>query len=153
MKNESYILIKNSVFLNMKNLIFSGDEGFHFRPMNNVSYDGIRVSFINMFNKTFINKLLKRKIPKKLEIYLRYLISLLDSEDDSETDITGLRSALNDLTRYRETVKSKYLMYLEENYAELLLQKIDMLEKELKNKIVYFTEKEKEEEIVEVRRR
>ena len=77
--------------------------------------------------------------------------SIIDS-DDNDTDITDLRAALNDLTRYKEIVKHKYQHYLDEKYSKLLLQKIELLEQELKNKVIYYQEPE-EKEMEEHKRR
>ena len=38
--------------------------------------------------------------------------------------------------RYRQLIKNKYRIYLEEKYYSLLLKKIALLEQELKNKII-----------------
>jgi hypothetical protein len=151
MKGQTYILMRNYRFHDIKKIDYKKLDGFHFRPVNNISYAGVTVKRMVMINPTFVEKVLKRKIKKKLETYLRFIISIIDA-DDSDTDITGLRAALNDLTRYKETVRYKYRQYLDEKYATLLLQKIELLEQELKNKITYHKEPE-EKEITESRRR
>ena len=151
MKGQTYILMKNYHFHDIKKFDYKKLDGFHFRPVNNISYAGVTVKRMVMINPTFVEKVLKRKIKKKLETYLRFIISIIDADDD-DTDITGLRAALNDLTKYKETVRYKYRQYLEEKYAMLLLQKIELLEQELKNKIIYYKEPE-EKEITESRRR
>ncbi len=151
MKGQTYILIKNYHFHDIKKLSHKKLDGFHFKPVNNISYAGVTVKRMVMINPSFVEKVLKRKIKKKLEIYLRFIISIIDSDDD-DTDITSLRAALNDLTKYKDTIRYKYQQYLEEKYATLLLQKIELLEQELKKKIVYYKEPE-EKEITESRRR
>lgn len=151
MKGQTYILIKNHHFHDIKNLNHKKLDGFHFKPVNNISYAGVTVKRMVMINPSFVEKVLKRKIKKKLEVYLRFIISIIDSDDD-DTDITSLRAALNDLTKYKDTIRYKYQQYLEEKYAILLLQKIELLEQELKKKIVCYKEPE-EKEITESRRR
>jgi hypothetical protein len=151
MKGQTYILMRNYRFHDIKKIDYKKLDGFHFKPVNNISYAGVTVKRMIMINPTFVERVLKRKIKKKLETYLRFIISIIDA-DDSDTDITGLRAALNDLTRYKETVRYKYRQYLDEKYATLLLQKIELLEQELKNKITYHKEPE-EKEITESRRR
>lgn len=143
MKVQTYILMKNYRFHDIASLDYKKLDGFHFKPVNNISYDGITVKRMVMINQNFVEKVLKRKIKKRLETYLRFIISIIDSDDDS--DITGLRAALNDLTRYKETVRYKYQQYLDEKYARLLLEKIELLEQELKKKIVNYKEPEEKE--------
>lgn len=148
MNKISFLLIKRNNFHDVHDFKYSTSNGFHFKPLNRVSYSGITVNKMVMIKPSFVEKVLKRKIQKRLEIYLRFIISIIDADDD-DTDITNLRAALNDLTRYKEIVKNKYMRYLDKKYAELLLKKIELLEQELKSKIVNFKmpeEKEIEEE-------
>ena len=151
MLKSTLLLVKNQTFNKARNLDLENLDGFHFKPMNRIGYDGVKVKKMVMINSKFVEKVLKRKIQKRLELYLRFIISIIDS-DDNDTDITDLRAALNDLTRYKEIVKHKYQHYLDEKYAKLLLQKIELLEQELKNKIIYYQEPE-EKEMEEHKRR
>jgi hypothetical protein len=151
MKGQTYILIKNYLFHNIENFETKKIEGFNFSPVNSISYTGVSVKKMVMIKPSFVERVLKRKIKKKLELYLRFIISIIDADDD-DTDITSLRAALNDLTKYKDTVRYKYQQYLDKKYATLLLQKIEMLEQELKKKIIYYKEPE-EKEITEHRRR
>lgn len=150
MKNHGLLLIKNSRFSKFQNLDFEKLNGFSFKPRNNVAYGGILVSKCVMFNPSYTETILKKKIKNRLELYLRFIISILENDDD-DTDITDLRAALNDLTRYKSIVRNKYLLYLDKRYAEILLKKIELLEQELKRKIINFVPKE--EEYVEEHRR
>lgn len=115
-------------------------NGFRFKPSNKIKYDGIVVTKMTIIKYSFVEKVLKRKIKKRLEVYLRFIISIVDDSDD--TDITDLRAALNDLTRYKETIRYKYQKYLDQKYLALLLKKIELLEHELKTKIYYYREPE-----------
>ena len=54
--------------------------------------------------------------------------------DDGTEDPSNLRHALNDLDRYRRTIINKYRNYLDKHYVDLLLKKLDVLERELKSK-------------------
>lgn len=152
MKNKTFLLIKNYYFHNIKELDYSKLDGFHFKPMNRINYEGVTVKKMIMINSSFVETVLKKKIKKRLELYLRFIISIIDNDDDS-TDITDLRAALNDLTRYKEIIKFKYQQYLDEKYTMLLLQKIDLLEQELKKKVVYFVKKQPVEEKTEEHKR
>lgn len=113
-------------------------KGFQFLPKNNIEYPGVEVNSMLVIKPSFIEKLLKKKIKRKLEYYLNYMITIID-ESDSDPDDASLRQALNDLTRYKQTVESKYRKYLDDKYMDLLNRKIALLERELKTKIVYKT--------------
>lgn len=143
MKNHGLLLVKNSRFSKFKDLDFDKLNGFSFKPRNKVEYGGILVSKCVMFNPSYTETILKKKIKNRLEIYLRFIISILETDDD-DTDITNLRAALNDLTRYQSIVRNKYLIHLDKRYAEILLKKIELLEQELKRKIINYQPREME---------
>ena len=142
---KGILLVKNNKFQKIKKVNVKKLKGFSFKPKNKSLKNGVKVNKLVIINPSFTETILKKKIKNRLELYLRFIISLLDEDDDS--DITDLRAALNDLTRYRQIIEKKYLLYLDKKYGEMLLKKIDMLEEELKKKIVNFQPKEKEEEI------
>lgn len=114
-------------------------KGFTLNPKNQVEYDGIVVNELVLINQSFIEKVLKKKIKRKLDLYLRLIVQML-SEDGSSEDGESLRQALNDLSRYKQIVEYKYQKYLDEKYVALLLQKIALLEHELKQKLIYIME-------------
>lgn len=151
MKESSrYILCKKKQEQELIYLNYDVKSGFKFKPKNKVDYNGVKVNEMVVINPSFIEKVLKRKIKRKLDSYLHFLIMLLDNED---TDPTNLRHALNDLEKYRRTVINKYRNYLDKKYIDLLLKKMDVLERELKTKILLAVTKEPEEEEYEQERR
>ena len=105
-----------------------------------------------IMNPSFIEKVLKRKIKHRLDLYIKFLISLLE---DETSDPTSLRHALNDLEKYRRTIINKYRNYLDKKYVELLLKKIEVLERELKDKLFYSMQNklQPEEELEQTHRR
>ena len=119
------------------NLIYINDSsnGFKVKPKKTLKYDGINVDNLVLINSSFIDKVLKRKTRIRLEYYLKLII---DQMDDDESNPTDLRNALNDLTRYKSIVKNNYSKYLEQKYLKLLLNKISIIEGELKSRILYY---------------
>ena len=110
-----------------------GLTGLNFSPKNNHDY-GITVSKMIIVNPDIVRRLLIKSTKRKLDKFIRDLALLTD--DDDTTD-ASLREALNDLSRYRNIVEYKYNKYLEEKYLEQLIAKIDILEGEIKKKIIY----------------
>ncbi len=110
-------------------------DGFRVTPHNQISYPGISVNSMLLVKPSLIEKLLKKKNQRKLDYYLQYIISLL-SEEGADDD-SALHIALNDLTRYREIVETKYQKYLDDKYINLLLKKIDLLDHEIQNRVFY----------------
>jgi len=116
-------------------------NGYKITPRNIVPYEGVKVNEMVIIKPSLIEKLIKRKIKIKLDSYLKYIIAILDGNSDSD----DTRRALDDLQRYRLTIKNKYSMYLDEKYLTLLNRKMDILEHEIKNSLVYSNVFEQEE--------
>ena len=132
---RNYKLVKRNKLKNKKiNLDLHNNNGYRVKPKNKIKYDGIVVNEMMIIKPSMIEKLLKRKINNKLTGYLDYIIEVLDSD---ETDSGRIGTVLSDLNRYREIVKNNYRQYLNEKYIELLLKKIELLEYELKKKLMY----------------
>ena len=107
-------------------------NGLSFNPKNSSKY-GIAISKMIIVSPDIVKKLLIKSTKRKLDKFIRLLASLAD--DDDATD-ASLREALNDLSRYRNIVEYKYNKYLDEKYKEQLIAKIDILEGEIKKKIL-----------------
>ena len=118
-------------------------NGYKIKPRNNIKYNGVKVNSLVILKPSFIEKVLKKKVKRKLDFYLQYIISLMDNDEDGT--VGNLRLALDDLARYKSIVEYKYRKYLEEKYINLLLKKIDILEHEIKMKLIY-----KQEEVYEL---
>ena len=139
-----YLLVKDNRERKFANIDYRRLDGFKFNPKNQVENDGIMVNEMVLINPSFIENVLKRKTKKKLELYLRFIISLIDNESDASSD--DLREALDGLVRYKGIVENKYRRYLDERYANMLIKKIELLEQELKTKIIYYKEPTIDEE-------
>lgn len=138
MKDEQFVLIKShktkdKVYIDYKNI-----AGFKVKPKNGKKYGGVEVNEMLIIKPDFIDIILKRKIGKKLESYLNYLIEVLDDDD---TDGAKLAQTLNDIERYRITINNTYKKYLDEKYLEILLRKLKLVEENLKEKMQLFYQK------------
>ena len=133
MNKNNYLLIKNKETNELVYVDYTKNNGYGFTPKNHVQYEGIMVNKLVLVKPTFVEKVLKKKIKKKLDLYLQYMIKLLESDPDSD-DAQHLGSALNEISRYRSIIINNYRAYLDEKYLELLMQKFALLEHELKVK-------------------
>jgi len=131
-KNKKYHLYKRKTKQRKVELNSKIEIGYTIKPKNKMKYEGIIVNSMSVINKDLIEILLKKKIKKKLDVYLQFLINVLEEDD---TDPGHLFFALNDLERYRRLVINNYKKYLEEKYIKLLMNKMDLIEQELKSKI------------------
>ncbi len=136
MKNNQFILVKSrklkdAVYIDYKNM-----AGFKVKPKNGKKYGGVEVNEMLIIKPDFIDLILKRKIGKKLENYINYLIEVLESDD--ETDGSKLAQTLNDIERYRTTINNTYKKYLDEKYLDILLRKLKLVEEKLNIKMQWF---------------
>lgn len=139
-----YLLNKDSKTKKLIVLDYTKLKGFEFNPKNSSDYIGLNVNKMVVIKPSFVEKVLKKKVKRKLDLYLQFIVSILDDED---TDPTNLRIVLDDVERYRRTIINKYQLYLDEKYVNLLLKKIDLLSHEIKMKLIYAREPiQKEEE-------
>ncbi len=139
---KGYIICKdkkegNIILINYENI------GFNIKPLNRINYPGIKVNSMVILNQNFIERVLKRKIKRRLDLFVKLMISVLEDEDTDPDDVT---KALNELSKYRSIIINKYRKYLDEKYISLLLKKLDFLERELKQKIIYIDDYESEKE-------
>lgn len=131
---KTYTIVKEEYNGEKVFIDYSKLNGFKVKPKNNIKYNGIKVNSLIIVKPSFIEKILKKKVQRKLDYYLQYIISLMDNDDEGTTN---LRFALDDLERYKSIVEYKYQKYLDQKYISLLLKKISILENEIKMKLVY----------------
>ena len=151
MSERHYYINKKNPNKEIIYLDFDKLKGFDFSPKNNVKYDGIVVNKMVIIKPSMIEKVLKRKIKKKLDLYLKLIIKFIESSDSDNGE--SIREALNDLTRYKSIVAYKYKKYLDEKYLRLLIKKISLLEYELNSKLINYKDYDYEEELTTHRRR
>lgn len=159
MKNKSYTMIKANYKGEITLEILEKINGYKVKPKNSFDYKNIKVNSMIIIKPSFIEKILKKKIKRKLEFYLNYIINLVDDEDDGD-----YRQALDELERFKETVEYRYRKFLDDKFINLLYKKIALIEHEIKVKLQNNIKKETkrvipvvmsepEEELVEERRR
>ncbi len=106
-------------------------DGFRIKPQNNIKY-GVEVGHMNLVDPDLIENVLRRKITKKLNAYLKYLMSILDDDDSDPEDLSLV---INDLNRYKTILMNRYSNFLDPYYIKMLLSKVNFIESELKHKI------------------
>lgn len=114
--------------------------GYKFTPKKDLIYDGIKVNEMIIIKPSLIEKVIKRKIKNKLDWYLKLVVENLDGDNDDDT-----RIALGDIQRYKKVINERYSIYLDEQYITLLNKKMNVIERELKNSLIYKNHKEDSE--------
>ena len=150
MREKHYYLCKKGNDINIVYLDYNRLKGCGFSPKNNVKYDGIVVNKMVIIKPSMIEKVLKKKIKRKLDIYLKLIMNFIEDNDSSDSGV--LSEALNDLTRFKGIVNKKYQKYLDDKYLQILQKKIALLEYELKNKYLELDNEYEEEKTSHMRR-
>ncbi|MDO4962572.1 MAG: hypothetical protein Q4E75_00505 [bacterium] len=152
MMELNWCIYKKNNLTQIKKINYKKLEGIDFTPKNKIK-NGINVNKILIIKPSMVEKILKKKINRKLDLYLKLIVKFIES-DDSGSDDT-LREALNDLSRYKSIVEYKYKKYLDQKYLKYLSKKIAILEYELNSKLINFDvlEEQFEEEKTSNRRR
>lgn len=157
MKEQKYYLYKKGEDKEIIYLDYDKLKGFEFNPKSKLKKDAISVNKMVIIKPSMIEKILRKKVKNKLNLYLKLIIKHI--EDDDDDDGETLREALNDVTRYKSIVEYKYKKYLDKKFYNILLKKIAILEYEIKLKMVkainnsYENDYEYEEELTSRRRR
>lgn len=121
-------------------------NGYTIKPKNNIDYEGIKINSMMIIKPTFIEKILKKKNQKRLDYYLKYIMTLIDENDDSSSD--DFREALDSLERFKSVIEFKYQKYLDDKYINILLKKIDLIEREIKSKMLYKESKQEKNKLI-----
>ncbi|MBR3898573.1 MAG: hypothetical protein IKJ43_04785 [Bacilli bacterium] len=132
MNKTYYAVEKNNKLIIQGYINYESISGFDIKPQNKVPYDGIEVGHLKLVEPHLIEKVLKRKIKRKLNTYLNFLLTVVDDDDD---DSEALELVIDDLERYKLLIINKYALFLDKRYIASLLKKITFVERELKNKI------------------
>ena len=136
---KTYRLKKEKKKKKIKSCNLKKIDGYIFTPKNKIKYPGITVTKFKAVNPEIIEKLLKKKVKKKLEVYLQYLFYLLNESND-EPGATDM--VLDDLARYQQMVKNCYQKYLGEQYISELEKQIEYIK---------FCAKQREQELYQIR--
>lgn len=131
MKKKNYVIAKRNNNGEITFIDYSKIDGFKIAPKNTIAYPGVEINTMILIKPIFIEKVLKKKIKRKLDYYLNYIIE--ESEDGSSDH----RQALSNIERYKDIVEYKYRKYLDDKYINLLQRKINLLEREIKSKMIY----------------
>lgn len=142
MKNKSYTVIKTNYQGEITLELLEKINGYKVKPKNSFEYKNIKVNSMVIIKPSFIEKILKKKIKRKLEFYLNYIINLVDEEDDGD-----YRKSLDELERFKETVEYKYRKFLDDKFINLLYKKIALIEHEIKVKIQTSIKKETKKKV------
>ena len=107
--------------------------------------DNIEVSKIVFVNDSMSEKIIRKKIDKKIT-YLLSQIKLI--EEDGSADEGGIRRSLMDAEKLKLQIINNYVKYLGHTYQSLTLKKIQIIINQLRYKLYVIRDMERERNIL-----
>ena len=69
---KTYTIVKEQTNGEKIYIDYSKFNGYKVKPRNNVKYAGVKVNSLVIMKPSFIEKILKKKVKRKLDFYLQY---------------------------------------------------------------------------------
>ncbi len=146
-----YILIKKSIYKKIVSCNFDNSLNVPKKQ------DKERIGTIRFYDQ----KIIERVVKKSIDNHFKKLLELLASIDESDADPSeGLMFCLDEVAKFKRELINKYNKFMKKEKVELINKKIELIEKEIKDKLLacrlVHSRKVKsieDEEIVEEKRR
>lgn len=144
MDNKSYSVSRNK--MSNESIYFEYDkvEGYKVTPKTKKK-DEIEVSKIVFVNDSMSEKIIRKKIDKKIA-YL--LLQLKIIEESGTTDEGAIKRDLMDAEKLKLQIVNNYVKYLGHTYQSLTLKKIQIIINQLRYKLYTIRDIERENNII-----
>lgn len=145
-----YVLVKKNSFKKVINVNF--DKSFDMNKKKDKECIGV----IKFYDEKIVNNVVKKVIDNRFKMLLELIASLEESDEDPSN---GLVFCLDEAARFKREMINKYDKFLKKTQIEFINKKIELIEKEVKNKLIayrlmhspLFNEMNDEDEYVEER--
>ena len=136
-KEQKFLVIKNKDEKTIKYFEYSKLSGYNIKPKNNIKFeDAINVDRMILINPSLIEKMIDKKVQRKLNSLINMMSIVCESDDESGE---GLYLALDEVEKFKGEVFNKYMKYISAEKLSLIEKKIAILEDELKLRIKYLS--------------
>ena len=126
-KNDKYILLKKSIYKTMESYDFN--ESFNMSKKK----DDERIGVIKFYDEKIINQVVQRSVDNRFKKLLELLSKIEESDEDPSE---GLLLCLDEVSRFKMEMINKYNKFLKKIQIDLVNKKIELIEKEIKNKLL-----------------
>ena len=150
----NYILLKKSIY--KKVISYQFDESFSMSKKK----DDKRIGIIKLYDDKIISRVIKKNIDNRFKKLLELIAEIEEGDEDPSN---GYIFCLDEAAKFKREMINKYNKFLKKTQLEFLNKKMELIEKDLKNKLIAYRllhspifsniQMEDEEEIVEERRR
>lgn len=124
----SYLIIKNKDTKSCSNTSFKQLHGYKVVPKKpNIRNNMIKVNEMNLIDPILIDKLLRKKVEKKIETLIFKIVNVMDSDDDDDA-----KKALTEAERLKYILVNEYQEFLEKEYIDKTSKKLQIIIDELR---------------------
>ena len=135
MLDKKYLIVKGKNDKTITYFEYDKMEGYDLSPKKGVKIeDAINVNKVVIINPSLASKVASKKIDIKFRKLLQLLNVIFESDDDTGT---AYREGLNEISKLRLELLTKYKKHLEQEQFELTEKKLGILEHELKIRLYY----------------
>jgi len=130
-KTGGYLLMKDQVNKEMMYLEYDKIDGLDITPKNDARRnDVISVNKMILVKQSFVDKVIKMKIDKKMKNLYDKFNYLLTTEDEE-----GTATVLGEASMYKDYLINYYVKFLGEQYRNLIVNKLNIMINELNIKL------------------
>lgn len=137
MDNKGYSVSRNEMASESVYFEYDKIEGYQVNPKAKKK-DEIEVNKIVFVNDSMSEKIIRRKIDKKIA-YLLLQLKLIEEGDSADED--GIRRNLMDAEKLKIQIINNYVKYLGHTYGSLTLKKLQIIINQLRFKLYTINEK------------
>jgi len=141
--NRSYIVSRDKMKNETVYFEFDKLNGYTVNPKIKKE-DSIEVSKILFVNDSMSEKIIRRKIDKKIA-YLLTQLKLI--EEDSDPDEGTIKKSLMDAEKLKLQIINNYVKYLGNTYSGLTLKKIEIIVNQLRFRLYTIRDLEREQNV------
>ncbi len=135
MADKKYFVVKEKNNKTITYFEYDKMEGYDLSPKKGMKIeDAINVNKVVIINPSLAEKVAKKKLDLKFRKLLQLLNIIFETDDDTGT---AYRQGLDEVNKLRTELFNKYRKHLNEEEADLMDKKLDILEQELKVRLYY----------------
>ena len=135
MLDKKYYIVKDKSSKAITYFEYDKMEGYDLSPKKGVKIeDAINVNKVVIINPSLAEKVAKKKLDLKFRKLLQLLNIIFETDDDTGT---AYHEGLNEVSKLRMELLNKYRKHLEEEEANVMEKKLDILEHELRMRLYY----------------
>ena len=124
-----YVLIKENNFKKIESYDFN--ESFNMTKKQ----DDERIGVIKFYDDNIIGGVIKRSIDNRFKKILELIASIEESDEDPSN---GYMFCLDEAEKFKREMINKYNKFLKKTQLEFINKKIELIEKDMKNKLITY---------------